>query len=605
MKIFFKLLLLIFFNFFLLTNFVYASDFKTDYYVDYNLKNFKQELTAKVKFNIKITNLKSDVYVSKFSISFPDSFAIKNIKVSDDFGEITPQVFYDKDQIKIEMKFSNPNIGKGTVNNFYLSFDQSNLFKVNGNIWEVGLPTVENKTDGIYQIKVILPLDSDKKISIAKPKPSSIVNNEIYWLNPKEKTVYAVFGDNQIYQAELIYNLKNQEVYPVFQEIAFPPETLYQKVFVDSISPIPEMVYQDTDGNYLARYSLKPLEAKKIIFKGFIQVFTKPQDKMIDYSRDLFLNQKNYLLSQQSYWTIKSLDKIKELNSVESIYRFVVNSLSYDYQKLKSSNNLRLGAEKTLINPTRAVCLEFTDLFVGLAREKGIFSREIEGYGFSFDPKLQPLSLASDVLHAWPEYYNQDLGIWQPVDPTWENTSGIDYFSSFDLNHIVFAIHGKKSDYPYPAGTYKTENSKDIFIKSIEKIPTEKKQLTVLKFDLSSNIFKNKTYQGKIQIKNKSNVYLFKIPLEIKTDNLEVIPSKKVFQSLAPYQEEEFSFQYSLKKKTNLKKNEEELLVYLDNEKILAKKVKVHSFDFIFVVIFVFLIFLVIVLLKFFKRKND
>ena len=310
MKNFFKLLLLIFFNFFLLTNFVYASDFKADYYVDYDLKNFKQELTAKVKFNIKITNLKSDVYVSKFSISFPDSFAIKNIKVSDDFGEITPHVSYDKDQIKIEMKFSNPNIGKETVNNFYLSFDQSNLFKVNGNIWEVGLPTVENKTDCIYQIKVILPLDSDKKISIAKPKPSSIVNNEIYWLNPKEKTVYAVFGDNQIYQAELIYNLKNQEVYPVFQEIAFPPETLYQKVFVDSISPIPEMVYQDTDGNYLARYSLKPLEAKKIIFKGFIQVFTKPQEKMIDYSRDLFLNQKNYLLSQQSYWTIKSLDKI-------------------------------------------------------------------------------------------------------------------------------------------------------------------------------------------------------------------------------------------------------------------------------------------------------
>jgi hypothetical protein len=86
---------------------------------------------------------------------------------------------------------------------------------------------------------------------------------------------------------------------------------------------------------------------------------------------------------------------------------------------------------------------------------------------------------------------------------------------------------------------------------------------------------------------------------------LDLIPSKKVFQSLAPYQEEEFSFQYSLKKKTNLKKNEEELLVYLNNEKILAKKVKVHSFDFIFVVIFVFLIFLVIVLLKFFKRKND
>ena len=88
--------------------------------------------------------------------------------------------------------------------------------------------------------------------------------------------------------------------------------------------------------------------------------------------------------------------------------------------------------------------MEFTDLFIAIAREKGIYSREIQGYGFSLDQKLQPLSLSSDILHAWPEYYDTKTESWIAVDPTWENTSGINYFSSFDLNHIVFVIHGKK-----------------------------------------------------------------------------------------------------------------------------------------------------------------
>ena len=43
-------------------------------------------------------------------------------------------------------------------NNIYLDFLQQNLFKVNGNVWEVILPTVENKEgEGDYTIIVHLP----------------------------------------------------------------------------------------------------------------------------------------------------------------------------------------------------------------------------------------------------------------------------------------------------------------------------------------------------------------------------------------------------------------------------------------------------------------
>ncbi len=57
---------------------VYAADFKTDYEVEYNLSQFKEGLSSNVRFKIIITNLRGDVYVNKFAISFPRSFAIQD-----------------------------------------------------------------------------------------------------------------------------------------------------------------------------------------------------------------------------------------------------------------------------------------------------------------------------------------------------------------------------------------------------------------------------------------------------------------------------------------------------------------------------------------------
>lgn len=548
---------------------VFAADFKTDYQVEYDLSEFKEKLTSKVKFNIKITNLKGDVYVNKFAISFPKSFTTSNLQSSDDHGLIAPKIITDESNTKVEMEFSNPNVGRDTVNNFYLNFDQSNLFQINGKVWEVVLPVIENKEGGSYKVIVSLPQDGDKKISIAKPRPNIISGNQIIWDNPTEKTIYAVFGETQIYKAELIYHLKNTEVFPVITEVAFPPDSLYQKIFIQSISPEPSNVYQDSDGNYLGKYFLKPLESKTITFRSYIQVFSTSRDEVKDVIEQIVQTQKNYLLSSQKYWMINNLKKIDGLTNAKDIYNFTVNSLKYNYQKI-NSNNSRLGADGVLSRPDQAVCLEFTDFFVGASREKGIMAREIEGYGFSFDPKLQPLSLVSDVLHAWPEYYNEKAGLWVPVDPTWENTSGIDYFSSFDLNHIVFAIHGKKSDYPLPVGMYKVGGSKDISIKATLDDPIEKKSISVKGFSLPLRITDRKNYSGKFIIKNNSNIYLWKIPVDIKGKNLKINKEKTKILSLAPYEEKTVEFNYAVDKKN--KNNEAQVLILVFDKEIDSRK---------------------------------
>jgi len=42
------------------------------------------------------------------------------------------------------------------------------------------------------------------------------------------------------------------------------------------------------------------------------------------------------------------------------------------------------------------------------------------------------------------------------VDPTWGNTTGgVDYFNTFDFDHLAFVVKGISSTYPVPAGGYK------------------------------------------------------------------------------------------------------------------------------------------------------
>ena len=106
--------------------------------------------------------------------------------------------------------------------------------------------------------------------------------------------------------------------------------------------------------------------------------------------------------------------------------------------------------------------MEFTDAFIAISRSMGIPAREINGYAYSKDPEKNPINIninEGDRLHAWPEFYDPNFG-WVQIDPTWGNTSNIDYFTKLDLNHISLVIKGLDSTYPLPAGFYKNDSNK-------------------------------------------------------------------------------------------------------------------------------------------------
>lgn len=139
------------------------NEYQADYQVVYDLRRFRETQAVEVRFHIRVINLRSDFFVNKFIISLPSRFYIDQIRVFDDTGEVNYQIITNGDITKIEMPFLKPRTGKNSINNLYLNFVQKNLFKINGQIWEVVLPVLERKEGENYLVEVVLPENSEKK----------------------------------------------------------------------------------------------------------------------------------------------------------------------------------------------------------------------------------------------------------------------------------------------------------------------------------------------------------------------------------------------------------------------------------------------------------
>ena len=195
-----------------------------------------------------------------------------------------------------------------------------------------------------------------------------------------------------------------------------------------------------------------------------------------------------------------------------------------------------MGAVNALQNPDSAICMEFTDLFITLARAAGIPAREINGFAYTENPKIQPLSLVNDVLHAWPEYYDNELNAWIPVDPTWGSTTGgVDFFNKLDLRHFTFVIHGKNDSIPYAAGSYKLGSNpqKDVFV-TFGTLPQERNSKIKIMATLDKFIplIPNKL---NVNITNPGPVAVYDLNQKVYFDDKE-IPTNNQLEILLPFQ---------------------------------------------------------------------
>lgn len=426
-----------------------ADEFKTEHIIKYDID---QKGDANITQEIELTNNFSQIYPTEYQISITGP-NIKNISANDNLGDILVKTETQEETHTIYLKFNEENIGKDKKTKFNLRYFIPNFAENKGNTWEIKLPEYKSSNQDI-KISIFIP-ESFGKLSfssITRPNLISSNNKIQIHLNQNQilnKKILFTFGNYQLFDFDLKYHLSNNQNKKIITSIPIPPDNDSQKIIIQKIEPNPVNIEIDSDGNWLAQYILNPNEKINISVIG--------QAKIIDH----IIHEENpdfkTLTQEQTYWPVNDSNIIQisqNLKTVRDVYNYVVKTLFYNYDILDTSQ--RKGAIDALLSPNEALCTEFTDLFITLLRAKGIPAREIQGFAYTNNPKIKPANITTDILHAWPQYYNQEKKSWISVDPTWEKTTnGIDYFNELDFNHFIFVIHGQNSIYPLPPGSYK------------------------------------------------------------------------------------------------------------------------------------------------------
>ncbi len=455
-----------------------------------------------VLVNGTVTNTTDVYYAANYIIQFGFS-DIEHIHASDRNGMIQPQVKKTSGGNAITIPFHAIAYGKDKQTSFTFSFDTTDVAKRVGTIWEINIPGIGDQTEfSDFNVHVQVPQSFG---SPAYSKPIITGNSLDYDKNSLGSSgVSLAFGTTQVYNYSLQYEIKNSYLFPITTEIALPPSTNYQEVTLDDINPKPDSIALDADGNWLATYYLYPSQKITAIAKGSVFVSLHPKQEKLSNQ------QKRIYTLEQPFWQVAdpSLQKLaRDLKTPENIYAYVVHHLHYDFTRIAGEQQ-RVGAINVLNDPSSAVCLEFTDLFITLVRAAGIPARAVEGYAYTENKQQRPLFLEKDVLHEWPEFYDAQQQTWIMVDPTWENTTkGIDYFHTLDFDHVAFILKGTSSTYPIPPGGYKfsaDETSKDVFVTFGKQLSLQDPQVT-WSFDIPPVLFSGFPITGNLTFKNISD----------------------------------------------------------------------------------------------------
>ncbi|MFA6518589.1 MAG: transglutaminase domain-containing protein [Candidatus Shapirobacteria bacterium] len=429
--------------------------------------HFDQAGLATVEETIDLQNNYSQIYPTQYSLSLT-STTLKNIIANDSSGNILQNTTTDSqtNTTVINLKFNHPGVGKDKNTTFQLRYQLDNLAKLKGNTWEISLPQIEPEVTQ-KSLKISIPRSFGPVAFASVPFTSQEkVDSQEISLTPQPKNkILITFGDYQLFNFNLTYELQNQQSSPSYLKIPLPPDTSHQRVIFSHLTPRPENISSDPDGNWLATYLLEPQSNLTVTTSGQVQTFSlvlEPTSPLPQHTQS------------QSLWPIDNPQiqtTIANFKTPKNIYDFVVSHLDYNYDLI--NNPSRKGALSALADPKNSLCTEFTDLFVTLARAKGIPAREIEGYALTNDSKIKPVNPVSDILHAWPQYFDFARKSWIDIDPTWaKTTAGVDYFSDIDLNHVTLVIHGLDSFNPPPPGSYRLTQNKTVdFSLAKTKIP--------------------------------------------------------------------------------------------------------------------------------------
>ena len=118
------------------------------------------------------------------------------------------------------------------------------------------------------------------------------------------------------------------------------------------------------------------------------------------------------------------------LDKVDAVYRYVVNTLSYDYHLAATVQSGYLPVLDTVLSNKMGICFDYAALMTGMLRSQNVPCKLVVGY-------------AGTAYHAWISVWSSETGwvdgaiyfdgqAWHRMDPTFDSTAqGSDYIRNY------------------------------------------------------------------------------------------------------------------------------------------------------------------------------
>jgi len=222
------LYLLIFFIliFLLVPGVVYADDFDVKLVATYKI-NSQGELSA--NFSYSIENLKAEVMMDEFHVNFVHLDPV-NISVQEGNKKLSFTTSKEQNSIYLKVLFDDKVYGLGKKRLFEINFDEKNISKKTGNIIEVSIPKLNADDLDSFESVLVLPATVGPLAYIRPDTYTSYKNEDsiVYRFEGKDVSqtgINATFGEFQIFDFTLNYNIENTAANWSDIDVAVPPDT--------------------------------------------------------------------------------------------------------------------------------------------------------------------------------------------------------------------------------------------------------------------------------------------------------------------------------------------------------------------------------------------
>ena len=196
------------------------------------------------------------------------------------------------------------------------------------------------------------------------------------------------------------------------------PTTTYSyniKPFEWTVFPL-----SDGNGNYRVKVYKNVVDNRYSTVLG-VSFDAKLSDEFAPFLRpNQYVNYENAINTMQKAAEL-SAGKTDPLEKVKAIYSFVINNISYDYDKVGKVESGYLPDLDQVLATKKGICFDYASLMTGMLRSQNVACKLVIGY-------------ANTEYHAWINVWTPDKGWvdgviffdgtkWQLLDPTYASTT--------------------------------------------------------------------------------------------------------------------------------------------------------------------------------------